>query len=101
MNQLIVVIINDGYEEEVMSAARLAGARGGTIISARGTAQEKDLVKFLGISLHPEKEIILILTSEDLRDNIMEAIKKSAGLATKGAGILFSLPVDSVLGVSL
>lgn len=100
MKQLIVVIVNEGFEEEVMSAARNAGARGGTIFNARGTAQQQDLVKALGLNIHPNKEIIFILTTETDRDNIMTAIKSSAGLSTKGAGILFALPVDSVMGVN-
>jgi len=101
MNELIVVIVNSGFEEEVMSAARDAGARGGTIFNARGTAESQDLVKFMGITLHPNKEIVFILTTLEARDDIMNAIKKNTGLATAGAGILFSLPVDSVLGVNL
>ena len=101
MDQLIVVIVNSGYEEQVMSAAREAGARGGTIFNARGTAQSQDLVKFMGITLHPNKEIVFILSSAETRDKIMNAVKENVGLATEGAGILFSLPVDSVIGVTL
>ena len=101
MNELIVVIVNSGFEEKVMSAAREAVARGGTIFNARGTAQSQDLVKFMGITLHPNKEIVFILSSQEGRDDIMNAIKKNTGLATEGAGILFSLPVDSVMGVNL
>lgn len=101
MNELIVVIVNQGYDEVVMSAARDAGARGGTIFNARGTADAQDLVKFMGITLHPNKEIVLILTSKSSRDKIMTAVKDAAGLATDGAGIVFSLPVDSVMGVNL
>ncbi len=101
MNELIVVIVNSGFEEQVMTAAREAGARGGTIFNARGTAQSQDLVKFMGITLHPNKEIVFILSTREARDSIMEAVKKQTGIATAGAGILFSLPVSSVLGVNL
>lgn len=101
MNELIVVIVNQGYDETVMAAARSAGARGGTIFNARGTAEAQDLVKFMGITIHPNKEILFILTSKTDRDKIMNAVKEAAGLATEGAGIIFSLPVSSVLGVSL
>ena len=101
MNELIVVIVNSGFEEDVMSAARGAGARGGTVFNARGTVESQELVKFLGITMQPNKEIVFILTTAEARDGIMTAIKKNTGLATEGAGILFSLPVDSVLGVNL
>lgn len=99
MNDLIVVIVNQGFEEEVMESARQAGARGGTIFNARGTATSQDEVKFLGITLHPDKEIVFILTDRESRNQIMEAIKSNSGLTTEGAGIIFSLPVDSVLGL--
>lgn len=99
MNELIVVIVNQGFEEEVMEAARAAGARGGTIFNARGTANAQDEVKFLGVTLHPDKEIVFILTDSDSRNTIMTAIKENTGLTTPGAGIIFSLPVDSVMGI--
>ncbi len=97
--ELIVVIVNHGFEEEVMSAARAAGARGGTVFNARGTANADDEVKFLGISLHPHKEIVFILANADTKNNIMTAIKERAGLATPGLGILFTLPVEDVMGI--
>lgn len=97
--ELIVAIVNHGFEEEVMSAARAAGARGGTVFNARGTANADDEVKFLGISLHPHKEIVFILTQSDAKKDIMTAIKDRAGLATPGSGILFTLPVESVMGI--
>ena len=71
--ELIVTIVNHGFEEEVMSAARAAGARGGTIFNARGTANDE--LNFLGISLHPHKEIVFILTKTEDKINIMQAIK--------------------------
>ena len=101
MNQLIVVIVNTGFEEVVMSAARGAGARGGTVFNARGTVESQELVKFMGITMQPNKEIVFILTTLEARDGIMNAVKQAAGLATEGAGIMFALPVDSVLGVNL
>ena len=97
MNRLIVVIVNQGYEEEVMAAARGAGARGGTTFNARGTAKEEDVVKLLGITLNPDKEIVFILTEEEKQNDIMTAVKNCAGLATKGGGLVFSLPVDSIM----
>lgn len=100
MKELIVAIVNQGFEEEVMQSARNAGARGGTIFNARGTANAQDEVAFLGITLHPDKEIVFILTDKDDRNAIMEAIKNSTGLTTPGAGIVFALPVDSVLGIN-
>ena len=57
--QMINVIVNKGYAEDAMEAARKAGAGGGTIIGARGTAKEGDAA-FFGMKIVPEKEIVLI-----------------------------------------
>ena len=57
---LIMAIVNQGYSEEVMNAARPAGARGGTVFPARRLVNEETM-KFWGISIQPEKEIVLIV----------------------------------------
>lgn len=98
--ELIVAIVNHGFEEEVMSAARAAGAKGGTVFNARGTANEKDEINFMGITLHPHKEVVFIVTETEAKLPIMRAIKERAGLTTPGSGILFTLPVESVMGLN-
>lgn len=94
----LMAIINQGYSEEVMEAAREAGARGGTVIHARGLAPEEILKKW-GISVQPEKEIVLILAERDKKQAIMKAIVENCGSQTKAHGIVISLPVDAVAGL--
>lgn len=96
---LIITIINRGYSELVMDAARANGAGGGTIINAKGTVAEKAKT-ILGISVQPEKELILILTEKETRNSIMTAIVNAAGLNTRGKGIVFALPAEDVLGLT-
>lgn len=98
--ELIVAIINRGFSELVMDSARASGATGGTILNARGTVVEQ-AQKIMGISIQPEKEVVLILTQKEQRNEIMTGICKTAGLNTAGKGIIFSLPVDDVLGISV
>ena len=98
--EVIITILNRGFSDLVMDAAREQGAKGGTILTARGTAAKKLETSF-GFAVSQEKEIILILTTKEEKNAIMTAICKSAGLNTQGKGITFSLPVDEVLGVSL
>jgi len=98
-HDLIVSIVNHGYTDELMNKAREAGARGGTVLHARGTAHEGP-VKFFGISVQDEKEIILILSEYDKKVPIMQAISENYGLNTKAQGLIFSLPVDNVIGLS-
>ncbi len=98
VKHLIITITNEGFAETVMNAAKKAGATGGTTINGRGLETEK-IVKFLGISIEPEKDIVLILTDEDKKTPIMNEIVDSCGLKTPGAGICFSLPVENVAGL--
>jgi hypothetical protein len=95
---LILAVVDRGFAAPVMAAARSAGARGGTIINARGTGN-LDIEKFLGFVIEPEKEIILILTKKELRHEIMKAIYKTGGLATEGHGFAVALPVEEVAGI--
>lgn len=97
--EAIICIVNSGFSESVMDAARECGARGGTVINARGTAKE-ETEKLFNISIHPEKEIVLILVPGEIKDNVLHAIYKQVGLASEGQGIAFSLPVDEVVGLS-
>lgn len=95
---LVLVITNVGYTDQVMVAARSAGAIGGTVFHARGIGHE-EAEKFLGISIQAEKEIVLIVCPREDRQNIMEAIRKEAGLKTPSRGIILSLPVESLIGI--
>ena len=87
------------YSEVVMDAAKKLGARGGTVINARGTAP-KDAESFFGITIQPEKEIVMILVPSNIKDDVLHALYKDAGLNTAGQGIAFALPVDGVVGIS-
>jgi nitrogen regulatory protein PII len=98
-HDLIIAIINQGYSDEFMNTAREAGATGGTVISARGQAHE-GAVKFFGISVQDEKEIIIILSGREKKVPIMQAVCNAHGLNSKAQGIVFSLPVDNVMGLS-
>ena len=98
-HEAIFCIVNDGYSDNVMETAKKYGARGGTVSSARGTAG-KDAEKFFGITVQPEKEIVMILVPTKCKDDILHALYKEVGLDSAGQGIAFSLPVDSVVGLS-
>ncbi len=98
-HEAIFCIVNNGYSEAVMEAAKKFGARGGTVINARGTAG-KEAETFFHITIQPEKEIIMILVPTEIKDNVMRALYKEVGLETAGQGIAFSMPVDAVVGIS-
>lgn len=95
---LLVTIIDKGFTDLVMNAAREKGARGGTVLNARGTSNKEIEEKFK-IVISSEKEVILILADVKIADDILKAINDAAGLHTKGRGIAFALPVEDVAGL--
>jgi len=95
---LVMTIVSEGYLEQVMNAAKKAGAQGGTAIKGRGLAGEKKL-KVLGFNIEPEKDIVLNLVKEESKTKVMEEITKEVGLKTPGRGICISLPVDEAVGL--
>ncbi len=92
-------MVNAGFSDAVMDAAKEFGARGGTVIRARGTANS-EAEKLFNIVIQPEKEVVMILVDSSIRDNILHALYRAVGLNTPGQGIAFSLPVDQVVGLS-
>lgn len=98
-HEVIFCIVNAGFSDAVMDAAKEYGARGGTVIRARGTANSES-EKLFGITVQPEKEIVMILVNSDIKNDILHALYRSVGLNTPGQGIAFSLPVDNTVGLS-
>jgi len=82
----------------VMNAARAAGARGGTILHAKGTGAQVAQT-FFGVSLATEKEILLIVAPSSEKTAIMKAIAQTQGPGTPSGAISVSLPVSSVAGL--
>lgn len=96
--EVILCIVNSGFAEAAMDAAKQVGARGGTIIHGRGTAS-KEAEKFFNITIQPEKEIVMILAKEDIKDGILHGLYNAVGTNTPAQGIAFALPVDDVVGI--
>jgi nitrogen regulatory protein PII len=94
---LIITIVNKGNTDLVMDAARGAGAGGGTVLRAKGTGA--NMAKFFGVSISEEKEMVYIVAQREKRDNIMRAIMEKAGSNTEAHGVIFSIPVDGVVGL--
>lgn len=97
-HEVIFAIVNSGYAEDAMAVAREQGVRGGTILNARGVARENEAA-FFGISIHAEKEILMMVVEKSIRDNVLNALYKEMGMGKKAQGIVFSLPVSDVAGL--
>ena len=92
--ELLSVIVNNGSADQVMDAARSAGATGGTVIHARGTARPDDAT-FFGITIVPEKELVMILSPRENSARIMDSIRAEFKDADPGSGIAFRTAVES------
>jgi len=90
---LIACIVTRGLAKEIMREARQAGASGGTILDARGTCTDED-VKFCGIRLVPEKEILLIMAHPEQVGTIVEAIRRLPAFSQPGGGIISTTKVE-------
>jgi nitrogen regulatory protein PII len=96
---LIVSIVRKGWGSTVLEASVKAGAQGGTVLVGRG-AGINEREKIFGVSIEPEKEIVLTLVRAERAEAILEEIVRAAQLSDTGRGIAFVLAVDKVVGVA-
>lgn len=97
MYELILSVVNQGYSEDVMDAAKSAGATGGTVIHARQMFGES--AKVWGITLQGEREIVAIVAKRDQKVELMKAININCGVKSEARGITIALPIDGVAGL--
>lgn len=97
--ELIVLIVLEGYSSLAMDAAKKCGANGGTLIHGLGLGTEES-TKFLGITIEPEKDIVLILVDKESKKKVMKEVTDAVGLSHDGRGICFSIPTDAVIGLN-
>ncbi len=95
---LITAIVNQGYSEDVMDAAREFGARGGTVLHARQAGGE-GIMNFLGVAIQEEKEMVLIIAKTDTKAAIMKAIGEKCGIHSEAQGFVLSTPIDAIVGL--
>ena len=96
--EMVLCVINAGHSQDVMDAARKAGAKGGTLIKAHGTAK-MDAENHFNIPIQSEKEIVMIIVEKAVKDAVLRAVYESSGLDTEIQGIAFSMPVDKAVGL--
>lgn len=94
---LLITVADKGNVDLIMEAAKSAGAQGGTVVSGKGTGV--NIAKFFGATISEEKEMVYIVAKRDTRDAIMKAIMAKAGKDTSAHSVVFSLPVEEVLGI--
>ncbi len=96
---LIITIVNKGNCKKVIEASKKAGAEGGTLLTGRGTGIHEH-AKLFGITIEPEKEVILTLIRRDISEEVFRAIAEAVDLNKPGKGIAFVLEVERVVGIT-
>jgi hypothetical protein len=95
---MIIAVVNQGHTNELMAAAKSAGARGGTVLHGR-KCDVGDDSKFFGISPQMEKDIVAILAKHEMKNDIMIALTQACGMNTEAQGVILSIPVDDIEGL--
>jgi hypothetical protein len=93
--EMILCIVNQGYEEKVITAADTVGITGGTFLGAHGLSK-LDAEKFFGISVHPEKQIVIMVIPADKKADILKVLYDEVGINNEAQGIALSIPVDDM-----
>ena len=98
MHELIIAVVNQSYTEKVLDCSRAAGATGATVFHTH-SVNNKQAEQLIGTTFQQETDTIAVITTHEYKAKIMEAIREAAGLKTEGGAVIFSLPVDSLIGI--
>ncbi len=98
MHELVIAVVNTKYTDIAIEAARAAGATGATVFHTKSTNNDR-AEQSIGTTLSHETDSVFFLTTLEYKTRIMEAVRDAAGLKTEGGAIIFSLPVDDLVGV--
>ena len=98
MHELVIAVVNEKYSDAAVDAARAAGATGATVFHTRSVDNAK-IEQAMGAAIPEETDSIFFLTTKEYKLKIMEAIRDSAGLKTEGSAVIFSIPVDDLVGI--
>jgi nitrogen regulatory protein PII len=99
--KLLIALVEDDITDEIMSAARKAGATGATVIEqARGEGLQKTRT-FFGLNLETQRDMVMFLVEEHLSRYILETIAEIGQFDDKpGTGIAFQIDVEDAVGVT-
>ena len=96
--KLVISTVKPGVTDDIVTAAKSAGARGATIIPGRGTGTV-EAKTFFGLTLEEQTDVVLFILEEGLVGPVVEAISAAGEFDKPGTGIVFSLPLDRVTGL--
>jgi len=98
--KLLIVFVEDSKTEEVIKAAREAGATGCTVVNnARGEGYDAPK-SFFGLTLTTQRDVLMMLVERHLSREILEHIGVIGEFDAKpGTGMALQLDVEDAIGV--
>ncbi len=96
-HSLVLIAVNRGFADEVMDAARKAGATGGTVIKAN--LADNISGEVLGFTMEEERDILAIMVPDSIRDTLMESVNKELGMRTDAQAIICAVGVDKAMRI--
>lgn len=98
MHELVIAVVNRKYTDVAIEAARAAGATGATVFHTKSSNNQK-AEQAIGTTIEQETDSVFFLTNLEYKNRIMEAVRNTAGLKTEGGAVIFSVPVDDLVGI--
>jgi len=97
--KLLVVFVEDAKTEEIIKAARDAGATGCTVVNnARGEGYDSPK-SFFGLTLTTQRDVLMLLVETHLSREILERIGEIGEFDAKpGTGLAIQLDVEDAVG---
>jgi len=98
--KLLIALVEDTSTEQIMAAARKAGATGATVVGdARGEGLNPKKT-FFGLTLEAQRDMVMFVVEEHLSRHILECIATSGGFEENpGSGVAFQLDVEDAVGL--
>lgn len=98
--KLLIVFVEDSKTEDIIQAARDAGATGCTVVNhARGEGYEAPK-SFFGLTLASQRDVVLLLVEQHLSREILEHIGEVGKFDDEpGTGIAIQIDVEDAVGI--
>jgi hypothetical protein len=98
--KLIIIMSEDRRTQEILSAARDAGATGCTVLNQARGEGVMPVKTFLGLSIDSQVDVIMLLAEEHMSREIMETVAEAGEFDdTPGSGIAIQIDVEDAIGV--
>ena len=94
----MLVLVNRGFADDVVSLARKHGAAGATILHGRGSAEERAArIPFINVELQPEREMVLLITAAGISSLIAEQLMLERQRIFEGFLLVYSTGGDAFI----